>query len=171
MEALWQRLDLWLRAALPLASTLFMTLLGSGAWPIPYLGTVMPPLAFIALFYWSAHRPDLFSPSAAFGIGILNDLVGGGAMLGTSALLFTVAHQIIFQQRSVFAGRSFLMLWTGYCIAATVLMLLQWTMQGFLEWRFVPILPVLTQAVLGIVLFPLPCWILIRLQRFTASPS
>ncbi len=170
MEALWQRLDLWLRAALPLASALFMTLLGVGVWPIPYIGMVMPPLSFMAVFYWSAHRPDLFPPVAAFGIGLLNDVIADGP-LGPSAMLFTIAHQIIFQQRSVFTGHSFLMLWTGYCIAATSMMISQWALQGILQWQIAPFFPVLTQAVLGIVLFPIAGWALIHLQRSTTSQS
>jgi rod shape-determining protein MreD len=170
MEALWQRLDLWLRAATPSASALFMALIGISAWPVPYLGSVMPPLAFIALFYWSAHRPDLFSPSIAFSIGLLNDLINS-TPLGLSAFLFTVAHQIIWRQRGIFAGHSFFMLWAGFALAASAMMLAQWILLGVVNWQITPFLPALTQTVLAIIIFPLPCWILIQIQRNIVSPS
>jgi rod shape-determining protein MreD len=164
MDAFWQRLDSWLKAAMPSVTALLMALLSVGAWPIPHLGSVMPPLAFIALFYWSAHRPDLFPPAAAFATGLLNDLVNGHP-LGLTALLFTGAHQIIWRQRGLFAGHSFLMLWSGFALAATLFMFAEWLVMGLLAWQMAPLLPVLIQTVLAIVLFPLPCWIFIQLQR------
>jgi rod shape-determining protein MreD len=170
MEALWQRLDLWLRAAMPAITALLMALLGVSAWPFPYLEPVMPPLAFIALFYWSAHRPDLFPPILAFSIGFLNDLISG-APLGLSALLFTIAHQIIWRQRSLFAGHSFLMLWAGFSLAATLMIFAQWGLMGVLSWQFAPLLPVFLQTVLAVAFFPLPCWVFIQIQRVMLSPS
>ena len=170
MEALWQRLDLWMRAALPLILTLFMTLLEIGAWPLPYSGSVRPALGFIALFYWSAHRPDLFTPAMAFAVGLLSDLINGGPT-GLSALLFTAAHQIIWRQRGVFAGHSFFMLWLGFVLAVVPLALLQWAGMGLLNWRVAPLLPVLVETILTILLFPLPCWIFIQTQRTALSSN
>jgi len=170
MEALWQRLDLWLRAATPFVSALLMTLLSVVAWPIPYLGAVMPPLAFITLFYWSAHRPDLFTPVMAFAIGLLNDVINNFP-LGASALLFTLAHQIILRKRGIFAGHSFYMFWAGFSFAVILVMFVQWLFFGLLTWSVAPFLPVFLQAFLGIVVFPLPCWALIQLQKNTVSPN
>jgi rod shape-determining protein MreD len=170
MEALWQRLDLWLRSALPLASTLILTLLSVCAWPVPYLGYVMPPLAFIAVYYWSVHRPDLFSPAFAFYVGMLNDLISNNP-IGLSALLFTIAHEVIWRQRSLFAGHSFFMLWGGFALAATLFMFAQWILMGLLNWQMISFMLAVTQTALAIILFPLPCWVLIQLQRSIASPT
>ncbi len=170
MDVFWQRLDAGIRAATPMISALILVIFEVCKWPIPYLGTIMPPLAFIALFYWSAHRPDLFSPAVSFGIGILNDIVNG-LPIGISALLFTVAHLFIWKQRSLFAGHSFLLLWLGFAISAVFLMLAQWALMGIVVWRVVPIFPIAIQTVLAIVLFPLPCWLLIQLQRNIVSST
>jgi rod shape-determining protein MreD len=167
---MWQRLDHGLRLAVPSVVTLFMTLLSAIVWPIPYLGSVMPPLAFIGLYYWSSHRPDLFPSGVAFGIGILNDIINGFP-IGVSALLFTVAHQIILRQRRIFAGHSFFMLWSGFALTSAALMITEWILIALVSWQIVPFLPVLIQTVLAIVIFPLPCWILIRLQRTTLTAS
>ncbi|MDR3451010.1 MAG: rod shape-determining protein MreD [Alphaproteobacteria bacterium] len=164
MDVVWQRLDHALRLAVPATVTLLMTLLGVIVWPLPYLGPVAPPLAFIGLYYWSAHRPDLFPPAVAFGIGIVNDMLND-LPLGVSALLFTLAHQLIFQQRRFFAGQSFLMLWSGFALASAIFMLAEWTLIALINWQIAPFLPVLLQTVLAIIIFPVPCWILIRMQR------
>ena len=170
MDVLWQRLDLWLRAALPSILTLLMTLLEVGAWPLPYSGPVRPALGFIALFYWSAHRPDLVSPAVAFAAGLLSDLINGGPT-GLSALLFTAAHQVIWRQRGLFAGQSFLMLWVGFMLAFVPVVLIQWALAGILNWQVAPFLPVLVQMILTIILFPLPCWLFIHTQRAALSSN
>ncbi len=168
MEVVWQRLDLWLRAAMPSSVAVLLTLLSVGVWPLPYLGPVMPPLAFIALYYWSIHRPDLFPPSIAFILGALNDIINDLPM-GVSAFLFTLAHQVIWRQRRFFAGHSFFMLWSGFALAAAVMMVAQWLLISLIGWKTIPFLPVLIQTVLAIVIFPLPCWVMIRLQRAVLS--
>jgi rod shape-determining protein MreD len=170
MEALWQRLDLWFRASLPALSTLLLTVLSGSAGPFPYLESVMPPLGFMALFYWAAHRPDLFPPAIAFAAGLLSDIINGGP-LGLSALLFTAAHQIIWRQRSLFAGHSFVMLWSGFSLIATIFIFSQWILTGLLDWQLARFLPVFMQAILAIILFPLLCWLFIQIQRITTSPT
>jgi rod shape-determining protein MreD len=164
MEVIWQRLDQGLRLAMPSLVALLMTLLSVIVWPLPYLGPVMPPLAFIALYYWTTHRPDLFPSGIAFLIGLLNDVING-LPVGVSALLFLIAHHLILRQRRFFAGHSFLMLWSGFALAAAALMVAEWLLIALVRWQPAPFLPVLLQTALAIVLFPLPCWILIRLQR------
>ncbi|MDD3028752.1 MAG: rod shape-determining protein MreD [Alphaproteobacteria bacterium] len=170
METFWQRLDLWARASVPTVLGLLFTFLSASLWPFPYLGNVMPPLAFFALFYWSAHRPDLFPPFVAFFIGLLNDFIGGNA-LGLSALLYTVAQQLILRYRSFFTGHSFFMLWVGFTLSAIIMMLVQWIVLSLLSWQLIPFLPVLIQILLAVVFFPLPCWIFIQLQRTVLSST
>lgn len=170
MDIFWQRLDHGLRLSMPAAVSFMMALFSIMAWPIPYLGPVMPPLAFIALYYWSTYRPDLLPPSIAFLLGVLNDIINGLPM-GVSALLFTIAQQIILRQRRFFSGHSFFMLWSGFALAASVMMIAEWIVIGLVRWQTVPFLPVLMQTVIAIIVFPLPCWILIRLQRGLLSGS
>ena len=167
-DIFWQRLDHGARLSLPFTVTLAMTLLSVVAWPLPYLGSVMPPLAFLSLYYWAIHRPDLFNSGMAFVIGFLNDTISG-LPLGVSALLFTVAHQVILRQRRFFAGHSFFMLWAGFALASAALMLFQWGLVALARWQIQPVLPVLMQTVLAIIVFPLPCWVMIRVQRATPS--
>jgi rod shape-determining protein MreD len=164
MEAFWQRLDFSLRSTIPSASAVLLTLLSVSAWPLPYLGPVRPSLGLIALFYWAAHRPSLFPPVVAFAVGMMIDILNGWPV-GLSAFLFVGAHQIIWRQRTLFAGHSFFKLWFGFALAALALMFAQWLLMGLWMWQIAPFKQVLLQTILTIVLFPLPCWIFIQLQR------
>jgi len=170
LEALWQRLDNVARASLPFMSTLLFTFLSVVAWPLPYIGTVMPPLALIAIYYWAIHRPDLFGPGMAFIIGLLFDVINF-LPPGLSALLFVGVHQFVFWQRRFFSGHSFLMLWSGFALTVISFIIIEWIFLGIIRWQITPFFPVFMQAILVIFLFPLPCWMLIRLQRSALSSN
>jgi len=164
LDTIWQRLDHGARLALPFVTTLLCALLSTVTWPLPWFGAIAPPLGLVALYYWSLHRPDLFRPSMAFAIGLLNDVVNF-LPLGLSALLFVAAHQLVLRQRRFFAGHSFFMMWIGFALIATLVMLCEWMALGLIRWQWVPFVPPLMQDILVIVIFPLPCWLLIGLQR------
>jgi rod shape-determining protein MreD len=149
---------------LPFVTALFCAVLGATRWPLPFFGAVAPPLAFIAVYYWSRHRPDLFGPGSAFLIGLLNDVIHD-LPIGLSAFVFVLAQQLILRQRRFFAGQAFTTLWAGFTVTALAVILLQWFLLCFLRWHAVPFIPVIVQFVLSVAIFPLPCWLFIRLQR------
>jgi rod shape-determining protein MreD len=167
-DTIWQRAEHAGRLALPLLSVTAAALLGSIVWPLPYLGSVAPPLALMAIYYWALHRPDLFRPGMAFGIGLLHDVVND-LPLGLSALLFVVAHQMIYRYRRFFVGHSFFMMWFGFGLTVVGTLFIQWLALCIIHWQMIPLLPVLMQAVFAIVFFPLPCWLLILMQRLTLN--
>lgn len=164
IDAIWQRLDHGGRLALPVMTAVVAVLLGAIVWPLPHLGSVAPPLALMTVYYWSLHRPDLFRPSMAFGIGLLNDVIHF-LPLGLSAVLFVMVHQIIFRQRRFFIGHSFLMMWSGFILTVLGVLFLQGLALSLVHWHVVPVLPVIMQLLFAIVSFPLPCWVLIVVQR------
>ena len=168
IDTIWQRLDHNGRLALPFLTAVICTLLGSIVWPVPYLGAVVPPLALMAIYYWALHRPDLFRPSMAFAVGLLNDVVNF-LPLGLSALLFVLVHQIIFRQRRYFVGHSFFMMWSGFVLTVIAVNILQWAIVGLVRWQVIPIGPILIQILFASAFFPLPCWLLITLQRWTLN--
>ncbi len=168
LDVVWQRLDSGARRSLPFVTTLVFTLLGVVAWPLPHFGPVAPPLGLIALYYWTIHRPDLFRPGMAFTIGLLSDIINF-LPPGLSALLFVAAHQLVLRQRRFFAGHSFLMTWFGFVLMMSLVMTLEWLLLCLIRWQGLPFFPVFMQALLAMVFFPLPCWLLIRLQRMAFS--
>jgi hypothetical protein len=48
-------------------------------------------------------------------------------------------------------------------------MLAEWILVDLVRWKMTPFLPALMQTVLAIVIFPLPCWLLIKVQKVTFS--
>lgn len=167
-DGVWQRLDHGARCAVPAAVAIIFTLLSVVAWPLPHFGTVTPPLGLIAVYYWAIHRPDLFRPFMACLIGLLHDFLNG-LPLGLSALLFVAAYQLVLQQRRYFAGHSFFMLWGGFFFTAVLTGLATWLLLDVWRWSVLPLAPVLMQIAFTVVLFPLPCALLIIMQRMVLS--
>jgi rod shape-determining protein MreD len=134
------------------------------AWPLPFLGTVSPPLALVCIYYWTVHRPDLFGAGSAFVIGLLNDIIND-LPLGLSAFVYIGVQHVILRQRRFFVGHSFFALWMGFVLTVVIVLIVQMLLLSLVRWQWMPFTPVFMQMILVIVLFPLPCWLFIRLQR------
>ncbi|MDD5585493.1 MAG: rod shape-determining protein MreD [Alphaproteobacteria bacterium] len=159
-----QRLEQNVRQFLPLASTLLFVLMGAVAWPLPFIGAVSPSLGLVAVYYWSIHRPDLFRPLPAFAAGLMHDVLHF-LPPGLTALVFVAVHQLVLRQRRFFVGQTFFMLWAGFALIMLIVMVVEWLILSAFDGRWMAFLPVLLQGLLTIAIFPLPAWLLIRLQR------
>lgn len=152
------------RNLLPLETALVFLLVGVLVWPIPYVGSVSPTLVLVAVYYWAIYRPDLFRPSVVFLIGLLNDVVNF-LPLGLSGCVFLAIYQISFSQRRYFVDQIFYMLWFGFAIIALLASIANWVALSLYNGYALAVRPILIQFMMTVILFPIPAWILIRLQR------
>lgn len=150
----WRRLDLLARELMPIALTFALILVGAIPFYIPGLQSVAPSLPFIAVFYWSLHRPDLMPPAAAFFIGLFQDILSG-APVGTGAAVFVVLHAAVQSQRTFFHGKPFSVLWLGFAVAAVAAAALGWVIMSAMTLALVDGRSVMLQAVTTIGCFPL----------------
>lgn len=153
-----------LRHLLPTMTVILFILIGVLAWPMPHVGTISPSLGLLAVYYWGIYRPDLLRPVVVFVLGILNDSVHF-LPLGLSAFVFVGAYQLAYAHRRYFVGQLFPMLWSGFAFVCFLAMVVYWIVRSLLVGQAVTILPVLLQFLLTSAIFPLPAWILIKLQR------
>lgn len=149
---------------IPLLSALIFIFISVLTWPIPYWGQVAPSLGLAAVFYWSVYRPDLFRPMTVFGIGLIFDILHGSP-LGLTACVFLIIHQMSYSYRRFFVGQVFYMLWFGFASVALLSMAITWLVTSFYNGKIIPLWPVFIQTMMSIAFFPLPAWILIKLQR------
>lgn len=159
-HALWH----WLCRCAPLAVTLLLLLLSHAPGAYVALAPVMPPLALMAVFYWSVHRPDWFGVVSAFVVGLLVDVLLG-APLGISAGLYAVSHILLTRQQRFFKGTTFPLVWGGYAVTQLAVTVGQALLWWLLLARAPHLGDVLTLNILGALLFPPVCWILSRLQK------
>lgn len=162
--SLWQRLDVAGRSLAPGAVSVMLVLLGMVPLYVPGYDHVVPELALMSVYYWAIHRPDLMRPSAAFAIGLLQDLLSG-TPLGMTALVLVLCHWVVMSQRGFFLASSFAMLWTGFTFIVFGAGFIEWLAYCMLTLRIVPVLAPVFQALLTLALFPLFAWLFIRVHR------
>ena len=87
--------------------------------PISFVGGLVPPplLGLVAVYFWCLVRPDLMTPAAAFGIGILEDVMSGSPP-GVWTLGFVVAYAVVARQRDSFAGLAGIAAVLGFAVCA-----------------------------------------------------
>jgi rod shape-determining protein MreD len=150
----WRQLDLLARELMPFALTLGLIVVGAIPFYVPGLQSVAPSLPFIAVYYWTLHRPDLMPPAAAFTIGLFQDILSG-APVGTGAAVFVILHAAVRSQRTFFHGKSFTILWLGFAVAVVAAALLGWLIMAAMTFALVDGRSLLLQAITTIGCFPL----------------
>lgn len=164
-------LDRGVRRSYPLVITLMLTPLGGLALHIPGMGSIAPPLAMMSLFFWSALAPLLMPLWGALLCGVLHDLISGGP-LGLGALGFVITRQAALMAAHMWnVTESFMALWRGFSLTCIAIAALSWLIAAAVTptadgGSLPPLAPVVVQAALAIILFPLIAVILYRLKRF-----
>lgn len=148
---LLRQLDALARALLPAATTAVLLLLAPVAAGLP---GVVPAVALPCVYFWSVFRPSAMPPPAAFGLGLLQDLLSA-APFGTGTLTLVLTHGLAARWRFFLARQSFLVVWLVFCGFAASAAALGWSLQALLAWRLPPFAPGATQAALAIGLYPI----------------
>ena len=161
---IWQRLDVWARAAAPASVTLMLVLIGATPLQIPFLSAVLPPFALAAVYYWTVQRPDLMPFSVVFCIGLIQDILVGSP-LGMHAFAFLIVQWLVLSQRRHVAGKPFLVLWWGFLGVAILASVLLWMAATLINGTPLPLQTAAISTLLQALLFPLPAWLMMQVQR------
>lgn len=121
----WQKLDHWARASTPTVSLLLLALIGVVPIPLSDYGSVAPLLPLIGVYYWAIHRPDLMPFPAVFLVGLVQDLLTGGA-LGVNAFVLLLTTWVVLTQRRTLAGMPVLFIWLAFAIIAAFAAAIEW---------------------------------------------
>lgn len=164
LTQLFQKFGFGLRQTIPVLTTLLFIILGILSWPIPYVGSITPSIGLASIYYWSMYRPDLMRTYMVFLLGLLSDALNY-MPLGLTALVFVAVHQLSFSQRRFFVGQFFPMLWSGFALVALLAAFVQWLFLSLINDYQMSVAPVFIQTLLTIILFPLPAWVLNKIQK------
>lgn len=153
-----QRLSSAFRGTVPLLLSLALVLVGAAFYGVPELVAVTPSFSVMAVYYWSIYRPDLLPAPAAFLVGLVQDVLGGGPV-GMMALTLLLVHAVVVSQRRVFVGKSFFVGWWGFAIVAFGAALMTWLVASAWYTSFAPAAPLFYQTLLTIALYPGVTWL------------
>lgn len=163
-EGLWHRLDLVARSISPFFVTLLLVLIGLVPLRMTGLSPILPPLALIGVFFWSAHRPDLMPIWAVFLIGLLQDLLTG-SVLGPGIVGLLVAHALVVWQLRFFLAASFAVIWCAFMLVAAAAMAVTWLLTCVALLTYVDPAPLFFQYLVTLAFYPCLAWVFLRGQR------
>lgn len=140
-----------------LLSLLLMTL------PLPLAWGVMPQLALLFTIIWASIQPRLIPAWAAFALGLLADFLFGLPM-GVWAVLFPGVVIAVRLAETRVEGHSLVIDWAFAALLLLVAQILAWQILGFVG-RAPAFAPMLAQAVISIIAYPMVASIAARIQR------
>ena len=165
---LLRSLDALSRTAFPATIAALLLVLAATPVGLPALG---PALVLACVFFWSVFRPSVMPAPAAFGLGMLQDLLGF-APLGQAVLTLLAAHALALRLRPFLFRQSFGVVWLAFCALAGATTALAHTLQVLLDWQILPLRPALVQAGLAAGVYPAVAasltWLHERMQRAEA---
>ncbi len=161
---LLQQLDRIARNLTPLTLGFVLVIIAATPLRIPDFGPIAPNVGLIAAYYWGIYRPDLFPASAAFALGLWQDVLAG-TPLGMNAVVLLAMHWFILGQRRFFQGKTFAVVWWAFALVATAATLLLWLTSMAYHGRLLDAAPAAFQGLLTLALYPFLTWVFARTQH------
>lgn len=161
---LLHRFDGWARDLLPTLTTVVLLTLSVVRVPAGSFHIVAPAMVLIAIYHWTVHRPHLLPPSVVFAVGLVQDLLTGGA-LGTSSLTLLGLHLLVLSQRRFLAGKAFVMVWCGFALVASATLLVRWALVSALSGMVLDPGQSAFRCLVTIACYPLFAGLLLAIQR------
>lgn len=141
-----------LSALVPFLCGLFAVLISNlplsltnGLVPAPLLGLV-------PIYFWCLVRPDLMTPAAVFGIGVLQDVMAGGPP-GIWTLSFVICYAVIDRQRDAFAGLAGLGAVLGFATAALIACACAYFIVALYYFRMPLISPIVAELAVTVLFY------------------
>jgi rod shape-determining protein MreD len=134
--------------------------------PLSLTGGLIPAplLALAPVYFWSLVRPDLMPPVAALGLGLLEDLLSGGAP-GVWGGGFLAAYFFAERQRDQLAGLSGSGAILGFAAAMFVAAGVAYILAALAYWQTPPVGPLLLQSAVTVAFYPLVAVLMNRIHR------
>ena len=139
--------------------------------PVSVTGGLIPApqLVLAPIYFWSLVRPDLMPPIAALGLGLLEDLLSGGAP-GVWGGGFLAAYAFAERQRDSLAGLSGSGAILGFAAAMFIAAGTAYALAALAYWQAPPVAPLLLQSAVTVAFYPLLAVAMNRLHRRFIGP-
>ena len=160
-EPLFHRLDVFARSIFPFLVTLGLILLTAAPVRVPEISAIMPALSLIAVYHFTVRHPRLLPYWATFILGVLQDLIAGGA-LGTSAVILLLLQIIIRSQYRFFATAPFALAWGLFLVLGAGAFVGDWLLNSLGMVEILDARPAIFRYLLTIALYPVLTLILIK---------
>lgn len=154
----------------PQALLFVLLLLNIASLPLPNADAVKAHLVLMAVYYWAIYRPTLIPPAFCFAIGLVIDLVAHLPM-GLNAVVLLLVQWLVRDQRRFLMGQPYVVIWAVYGLVALSASMLQWVLYGVFNMHWAPVMPILSGALISLLLFPFVTMLLVFTHRLLPVES
>ena len=160
-EPFLHRLDIFARSIFPFLVTLGLILLTAAPVRVPEISAIMPALSLIAVYHFTVRHPRLLPYWATFMLGVLQDLIAGGAV-GASAVVLLLIQFIIRNQYRFFAAAPFALAWGLFFVLGAGAFVGDWLLNSLGMVEILDARPTIFRYLLTVALYPVLTLILIK---------
>ncbi|HCX68532.1 rod shape-determining protein MreD [Parvibaculum sp.] len=122
-----------------------------------------PAFPLMAIYYWAVVKPEMFPPVAVLAVGLMFDLLSGGA-IGLWALVYVVTYAVVISQRMLLVNAPFSAFWIGFLATAVFAGFLAWVIVSVIHGIFVPPSSVVRHMAVTVAVFPIFAMLFGRIQ-------
>ena len=126
---------------------------------------IRPCIILIPVFYWGIFRPQSFSVSAAFFLGLFLDF-SDNTPLGVNALIVAFFYMFLDSQRRFLSSKPFVFVWTGFALFSFLFYFLKWFCTAVCYSRFSPFHLFFFSWLLLVLLYPFIAWFCTLIHLF-----
>lgn len=163
-------LDATARKTFPVTTAAILLLGLSAPLGLPGQPQLQEAVALSCVFFWSVFRPDSMPPAAAFGLGLLTDLLSL-APPGISVLVLLIVHGVALWGRRWVAAQGFLVVWLVFVAVAAGGAALEWALTSVLTFTPLPPGPALLQFGVSAGFYPMMAAVFTWAHRGLADPE
>lgn len=164
----WRHVDIATRWIFPFALLIFGFFVIGMPFGLPGQAALGPIYAMACVYFWSLYRPSSLPAPLVAIAGLLLDLLNFSPF-GTWAILLLLLHALILKLRTKLTQAAFPYVWISFVLVAIAGATLAWLITSACDGLWLPALPILTEAVWAIGLYPAVAAVLIRAHRGLAA--
>lgn len=168
--SLWRLLDAAARQAFPVTIATILLLTLSAPLGLPGQPQLQEAVLLACVFFWSVFRPDSMPPAAAFGLGLLGDLLSL-APPGIAVLVLLIVHGVALRLRRFLSSQGFLVVWLVFIAVAAGAAAAVWALTSVLTFRLLPVGPALLQWGVTAGFYPVLASLFTWAHRGLADPE
>jgi len=152
----------WKRRWVPVVSTVLAILFG--LFPLIVTSPLIPDIGFLVLLTWRLLRPEIWMPTMALGLGLVDDLVSGHP-IGQSVALWTTTFLLLDLLDARIDYKDFWFDWLYAAFAILFHTAGAWYI-GVLMGSHSPFSQLLPQIAFTILAYPMMARLVLRLDRW-----
>lgn len=122
-----------------------------------------PAFPLMAIYYWAIVKPEMFPPVAVLAVGLMFDLVSGGA-IGLWAFVYVVTYAVVISQRMLLVNAPFSAFWFGFLVTAAFTGVLAWAIVSIIHGILVPPGSAIRHMAVTVAVFPIFAMLFGRIQ-------